>query len=354
MISAEAFRALVSGQRKGFAASLLRGLLSCAELPYALAMRWRNRRFDRDARRVHPVSVPVISVGNLTLGGTGKTPAVIWLARWFRREGVRVSIVSRGYGQLQGGGNDEGRQLEACLPDVPHLQNADRVTAAETAIEELETQLVLLDDGFQHRRLARDLDLVLVDATEPFGYGHVFPRGLLREPLSGLRRADLVAITRANLVSDAERTALRQQLQGLTTAPIVEFGQRIASLLANDGQQDSIASLNGSPILAFCGIGNPAAFRQTLEALGAEIVDFRAFADHHPYDLDTMQSLAAWAASHPRARRIVCTHKDLVKVRVDRLGPLPVHAAMLDLEVLSGDEALDVRLRRILEQVPRD
>ena len=116
---------------------------------------------------------------------------VEWIARWFRRHNVRVSIVSRGYRAEEGGRNDEARELEQKLPDVPHVQNPDRVAAAQIAVEELETQLIVLDDGFQHRRLARDVDIVLLDALEPFGFEHVFPRGTLREPLAGLRRADV-------------------------------------------------------------------------------------------------------------------------------------------------------------------
>ena len=199
------FRALISGQRRGVQAAVLRGLLRAAETPYTLAVRWRNRQYDRGRKPVERVDVPVISVGNLTLGGTGKTPLVEWLARWFRQRGVRVTIISRGYGAEAGARNDEALELEQKLPDVPHVQNADRVAAAKMAIEEFDCQLILLDDAFQHRRIHRDLNIVVVDALEPFGFGHVFPRGALREPLSGLRRADMVVLSRADLVQPAER-----------------------------------------------------------------------------------------------------------------------------------------------------
>ena len=159
---------------------MLRLLLHAAEVPYALVVGWRNRRFDRHPERVFRVAVPVISVGNLTTGGTGKTPLVEWLARWFRAAGVRVTLISRGYAAEKGARNDEAMELEQRLPDVPHLQNPDRVQAARIAVEELDCQLIILDDAFQHRAIARDLDIVLIDATEPFGYGHLLPRGLLR------------------------------------------------------------------------------------------------------------------------------------------------------------------------------
>src|SRR5205823_9863977 len=129
-------------------------------------------------------------VGNLTLGGTGKTPCVEYVARYFRARGRRVVILSRGYG------DDEARLLADNLPDVPHLQGQDRVALADQAAKGWPADVLVLDDGFQHRRLARDLDIVLIDATEPWGYGRLFPRGLLRESPEGLRRADLVVLTR--------------------------------------------------------------------------------------------------------------------------------------------------------------
>src|SRR5262245_12493692 len=156
-------------------------------------MRLRNWLYDRGWKRTHRAAVPVVSVGNLTVGGTGKTPCVEFVARWFRERDRRVAILSRGYGST-GGANDEAMVLEENLPDVPHLQGADRVALAAAAVEELESEVLVLDDGFQHRRLARDLDLVLVDATNPWGHGAVLPRGLLREPASGLRRAGAVLL----------------------------------------------------------------------------------------------------------------------------------------------------------------
>ena len=128
-------------------------------------MRRRNGRYDRGQNKIARVGAPVVSVGNLTVGGTGKTPLVEWLARWFTSHGVKVAIVSRGYGSQAGKPNDEALELAHNLPDVPHLQNKDRVTAAQTAIDEKGSELVLLDDGFQHRRLYRDLDIVLLDAA---------------------------------------------------------------------------------------------------------------------------------------------------------------------------------------------
>ena len=206
-----AFRDLVSGQKRGVGASLLRTALGAAEIPYAWAMRRRNRRYDARRAAVHRVDAAVISVGNLTLGGVGKTPMVLWLAQWLSARSIPLAIVSRGYG-ARGEANDEARELAQRLPGVPHLQNPDRVAAAQEAIRRHAVRAIVLDDAFQHRRIARDLDIVLLDAFEPFGFGHVFPRGTLREPLEGLRRADLVALSRADALQPHDRAALRTQV----------------------------------------------------------------------------------------------------------------------------------------------
>jgi tetraacyldisaccharide 4'-kinase len=154
------FHELIRGERRGWWAAMQRGGLQLASVPYGGVVRLRNWLFDKGWKRSARPAVPVVSVGNLTLGGTGKTPCVEYVAKFYRRHDVRVAILSRGYGS-DNGRNDEAMVLEQNLPDVPHLQGADRVALAHVAVEELESQLVILDDGFQHRRLARDLDLVL-------------------------------------------------------------------------------------------------------------------------------------------------------------------------------------------------
>src|SRR3954469_6838642 len=215
MLRPSEFRDLVSGRRKGILATLARGVLRVVEVPYTIAVSIRNRRYDRGAAKVQNIGVPVITVGNLTLGGTGKTPMVKWLAQRFQNAGVRVAIVSRGYGAAEGKHNDEALELAQSLADVPHIQNRDRVAAARIAIHDFKSRLILLDDGFQHRRLGRDLDIVLLDALEPFGVEHVFPRGTLREPLTGLARAQVVCLSRADAISQSERDAIRRRVANI-------------------------------------------------------------------------------------------------------------------------------------------
>jgi tetraacyldisaccharide 4'-kinase len=345
LLSSTEFREIISGRRRGWQAAAWRTALAVGEGPYAAAVAWRNRRYDRGSAEVRRVSVPVVSVGNITLGGVGKTPLVEWLARWFRQRGVRVTLISRGYGAEAGARNDEALELEQKLPDVPHVQNPDRVEAAEMAIEEFECQLILLDDAFQHRRIHRDLDLVVLDALEPFGFEHVFPRGALREPLSGLRRADAIVLSRADLISADERAAIRRRVARYAPrAAWVEMRHRPRVLLAADGREESLDRLREATVAAFCGIGNPAGFRRTLEGCGCRVLDLREFPDHHPYTRQDLESLAKWAAAQNGAERIVCTHKDLVKIGETVLGPLPLWALVIGVEILAGQEELETLL----------
>lgn len=347
MLNPTEFRNLVSGRGRGLRAACLRAALGAIEVPYTLVVRWRNRRYDRHARLVHRVEVPVVSVGNLTLGGTGKTPMVAWLARQLRRRGVRVALISRGYGAEAGGVNDEALELERQLPDVPHLQNPDRVEAAELAIEEFGSQVILLDDAFQHRRIHRDLDIVLIDALEPFGFGRVFPRGALREPLSGLRRADIVVLTRADMLDQEARDEIRARVARLAPrAPWAEVMHAPEALLAAGGASEPVASLAGLAVAAFCGIGNPAGFRHTLNDCGCRIAAFREFPDHHAYSRDDIEDLASWS-QQAGASAVVCTVKDLVKIRLDHLGRLPLWALAIGIRFLSGQAEMEAKLAQI-------
>jgi tetraacyldisaccharide 4'-kinase len=342
-----AMHGLASGKRSGIAAGLLRGALSLAELPVAWYVRRKNRAFDEGRTPVHRVAAAVISVGNLTAGGTGKTPLVEYIARRLQAQGKKAVLISRGYGSARGKENDEARELAEKLPGVPHLQNPDRVAAARQAAQEHPGSVLILDDAFQHRRLHRDLDVVLLDALCPFGYEHVLPRGFLREPIEGLKRADAVVLSRANLIDDAARTAIR--LRVAQTAPGAIWAEAVHApqeLRSHCGASTPIETLRGRRVAAFCGIGNPAGFRRTLELAGAEIVAWREFADHCPYTAAQIASLEIWARDSA-ADLLVCTHKDLVKIPRDELGGKPVWALVVGLEFTAGEQALGDKLASV-------
>ena len=334
----DAYQALIRGERRGPLAAMARAGLRAASWPYGLAVWGRNRLFDRGWKAIHRAAVPVVGVGNLTLGGTGKTPCVEYVARFYRGLGVQVAIISRGYGAAAGR-NDEAMVLEENLPDVPHLQDPDRAAAAERAVEELESELLVLDDGFQHRRLHRDLDIVLIDATRPPQRDYLFPRGTLREPAGGLKRAGAIVLTRCDQVGAEAVAATRDWL-----------GRRFPGKPVATTEHRPVAAdeFRGKVVGAFCGIGNPAAFRRTLEDLGATVAAFRTFPDHHPYTRADVDDLRAWAGQLPADAVVATTQKDWVKLRVPGLAGRPLRAVAIGLAFRDGREAFDAQLRRVL------
>ncbi len=339
---AESFRRLVDGTDRGPGPALARLALAGLAVPYGLAIAARNAAYDRGLLAVIPPPVPVISVGNLTLGGTGKTPLVAWMARALWSRGLAPAIVSRGYGARPGERSDEAAELGLLLPGVVHVANRDRVAAARAAAQ-AGADAIVLDDGFQHRRLGRHLDLVAVDATDPFGCGRLFPRGLLREPLGGLARADAVILTRSTAVDAARRAAIRaaleQRCHGRLPAVWCEAAHRPAGLRQAGGATRPLDDLRGARCFGFAGIGNPAAFRATLASLGAEPVGFRAFPDHHAYTPADIEAVGE-AARAARAEAVVTTLKDLVKIGRDEINGLPLLAVEIAIDLLAGGDAL--------------
>ncbi|MCC6508966.1 MAG: tetraacyldisaccharide 4'-kinase [Pirellulaceae bacterium] len=301
--------------------------LRLLSLVYAAVMRLRNWGYDLGIFPVRSVDVPVICVGNLSVGGTGKTPMVAWICHHLRQQGVRVAIVSRGYGQLAHGTNDEALELELQLPDVPHLQNPDRYAAAQLAQDELDMQAIVLDDGFQHRRLGRSLDIVLVDACEPQMADWLLPAGLMRESWSGLRRAGVVVLTRSHLATAQRLAQLKQRVARYAPQAKCLTAAYQPDGLHGVGQNiPTLESLGGNRVLAFCGIGNPNSFFATLEQHSIELVDQRVYPDHHAYSAADVEQLQAWATSNAQCDYVLCTMKDWVKLQMPRLGRLPLLA----------------------------
>lgn len=340
-------RAFLDGTARGPAAALSRVLRRGAAVVYGVGVSFRNRSFDAGLRRARRVGAPVISVGNLTTGGTGKTPFVAWLARTLGELGARPAILSRGYGS-QGGPNDEALVLAQVLPNVRNYLGPDRVASAQKALREAAADVFVLDDGFQHRRLHRDLDVVLVDATDPFGGERLLPAGFLREPLRGLARAGYVLLTRADAIGAAERGLLAERLRRL--APGAGHGEvafRPTALVQADGRRLPLERIRGARVLAFCGIGNPRPFFDSLAGLGATVVQGVAFPDHHAYRDADLQRLSR-LASESRPDLVAATQKDLVKIRQAELGGVPLAALWIEAEWLGGEGEFLGRLREIL------
>jgi tetraacyldisaccharide 4'-kinase len=326
-----------------------RAILRALEPFYRLGVAARRRLYASGLLRLRRLPVPVISVGNLTAGGSGKTPMVEWIVSHLRRWGRRPAVVSRGYGALAKGlANDEARVLEANLPGVVLLADPDRAEAGWRAVEEHDADCIVLDDGFQHIRLRRDLDIVLIDALDPFGGDRLLPAGALREPATALRRAHVVVLTRADLVPDQDREALAARVAGLAPDALrVEAGSRLLSLdPVGRGAPQAPEWLGHKRVFAFCGLGNPWGFVRQLERLYPESLDAALLDDHCAYPLPLIESLAREAET-AGAEAVVMTQKDAVKIGDAWPGPATAFALNARIRIMSGSEAFHARLRDV-------
>jgi len=324
----------------------------------------RNSRFDSGRSDCYQAPIPVFSVGNLTTGGTGKTPLVRWICRNIRdRWGKRVGLLSRGYQKGESGFNDEALELEWSLPDVPHLQDPDRCAMSKIAVEEFESECLVLDDAFQHRKMGRNLDILVIDATNPFGFGYCLPRGLLREPVTGVRRAHAVVITRCDQVSSKAVQQIEAKIRqmGGEELVIAKAVHQPVGLIDSKGRRLPLTELQGKKVLGFCGIGNPKSFFSAVESCGASWIDTKVFPDHHLYQKSDIEGLAKWGEDwqeewDPTQGKddcqvfgILTTLKDLVKVAVPRLGMTPLWAVEIQLRFLEGEQQLLSKIQEVLE-----
>jgi tetraacyldisaccharide 4'-kinase len=349
-INQDRFMAIISGRRTDLRAGGARVLLRIASLGYGLVVRIRNTLCDWRILRSHRTNAIVLSVGNLTTGGTGKTPLVVWLCRRVREKGFACAILTRGYKTRKGELSDEPALLAAQCADVPVVVNPDRVAGAAEAIGRHGAQVLVMDDGFQHRRLAGALDIIAIDATSPFGFGRVLPAGLLREPISGLRRAHAVVLTRCDQVPEEALSRIegkiRQANRNLVIARSIHAPIAIRTAA---GMEVPLDQIRGKQVFAFCGIGNPQAFSQTLSRLGARIVGSRAFDDHYRYTPDDLKAVQDQARDR-QAALVLTTQKDWTKIAqsvpLEQTPPLAYLA--IDLQIASGEESLTALIDRIL------
>jgi len=287
-------------------------LLTPISWPYAAAVVARRRWWQSRARSLE---CPVVSVGNLTCGGTGKTPTVQMMVGDLKRLGFQPAILSRGYGSSGAvGGNDEYEVLAANLPDVPHYQGADRWACGRQAIDR-GADILILDDGFQHVQLRKDLDFVLLDALDPFGNGRLLPAGTLRESIGALRHADLVGITRTDLQAEDRVDELSASLaKRFPRLAQVRLRTETLDWRSLDDDTHGADAFRGRSVAAFCGIGNPDAFRRQLTLLGAEVRLWIPFADHHRYTSREIREVSE-RARECQVAAVVMTQKDVVKLR---------------------------------------
>jgi tetraacyldisaccharide 4'-kinase len=284
--------------------------------------------------------LPTLCIGNITTGGTGKTPASAYVARGLARRGRKPAVLMRGYKDQ---GLDEAAELNATLADLalpsPVIVNSDRLSGARLA-KEKGCDTVVLDDGFQHWRLKRDLDIVLIDATDPFSQHRLLPYGKLREHPRGLARAGALIITRSDCVSTGELSRLRGELAGFAPRAVIALARHAPKGLRALNAAPAAPRLKGLKLVAACGIGNPDAFRQTLNAVGAEICGFVAFSDHHRYAQSDVDALVEKVTALD-AHALVVTEKDSAKLVALKLPTgILVAALSVEFEVTDGEDAL--------------
>jgi tetraacyldisaccharide 4'-kinase len=316
-------------------------------------------------RRRHRLPCAVVSIGNLTLGGTGKTPLTMWVARWYQQQGWRVAILSRGYGARpaarlgvvssgQGplldwqAAGDEPFLLASSLPGVPVLIGKDRYHTGHYAYEQFGTEIVILDDGFQHHALQRDLDIVLIDASNPFGPGTLFPRGILREPLRALRRAHAIVLTRVEMATEALPTLCQRIRQWNQQQPIYRMATVVEALHQRDTHSVvDLGALRQRRGVAFVGIGNPQAFVSTLIQLGAEVVTLFVFPDHHPYTQEDWQTIVA-TVNKQRATYVVTTEKDAVRLAPSWHTSVPLYTLRIGVTFAASDPPFSHQLQALM------
>lgn len=331
---------------------------------FGAAVKARSAGYRNGFLKMHRVSAPVISVGNITVGGTGKTPLVQWLARRLADGGRRVCIITRGYGRENPNqrivvtdgekilcdiarSGDEAMMLAwSLLGKAVIVCDADRVSAAKWASEGLKSDVLILDDGFQHRRVARDLDIVTIDAMNPFGNGWLLPAGILREPVESLSRADCLVVTR---VSEKTAPELIDRIRKVTTAPILQSRtviRQIRSLGLTDGARET-EQLN-QPLAAFCAIGNAQAFFDQLREAAFEVTHQTAFRDHHNYSQSDVDRLTQQATTNG-AQALITTAKDAVKLQSLRFD-LPCYVAEIEVEISESATLLTLIEQAIIKK----
>jgi tetraacyldisaccharide 4'-kinase len=329
---------------------------------YRGALGARNWLYARGILKPRRLDRPVVSVGNLTVGGTGKTPAAMLAVETLTSLGHRPAVVSRGYGRRSTGvcvvadtasirldpddAGDEPFLLARRLPGVPVVVGADRSDAARVAIERFGVTAIVLDDGFQQRTLAKDLDVVMARAERPWGNGRLLPAGPLREPLSALGRAHLVVATAAAPLGGAPevREAAARYAPGV---PVL--GARYVAAEAWDAARMAPIPLDrvaGTRVLAFAGIGFPAGFRRTLVDLGVDVADVITYHDHHPYALRDVAALGE-RADRLGVDALVTTEKDWVRIRGVRLPARPVWVVSVRLALVEGEAAWRAAFERV-------
>jgi tetraacyldisaccharide 4'-kinase len=347
-------KAVIQSQSNRPSHIALRALLRLASWPYALITGCRNRAYDWGLLRQHRAQGAVISIGNIVAGGTGKTPTTIMLAaalspyyptailsRGYRSEAEKLPLPTLVDVQKHSANfcGDEPLLIAKRLPEVSVFVGKNRIAATHMAVEK-RCQIMILDDGMQHRRLRRDLEIVVMDASDPFGKGFLLPRGLLRESLRGLRRADYIIVNHAKV---EELPQLQQRLAPFTPAPLIATAMELSHV--RRFPNDTIDTIRNKKVGLYCGIANPVHFRQMLQKQGATIVNEWVIGDHMAPQEDQLLRFMI-ESQRLGAEAVICTEKDRVKLAEDIECPLPILWTEAELRIIAGEEHWHALLKR--------
>jgi len=340
-MEAPTIRNAIAGRNDGLASLAGQTVARAAVWPYSGFMRLRRLAYHRGILPSRNADAPVICVGNITTGGTGKTPMVAWVVRQLAEAGMNPAVLTRGYKAVSGK-SDEAELLREST-GVQVVVDPDRIAGARTA-RAAGADVLVMDDGFQHMRLRRDMDIVLIDAMNPFGYGCCLPLGRLREPLSALRDADAIVITRSDTVIPEMVNALSDRLAELAPRASVHLAaHRTVGVIDPDGGRLPGEAIAGRKVLVFAGIGNPQAFITTVERLDAEPVGFCIFNDHQKYNPVLLGRLFE-KADGCGAELLVTTQKDYVRLAEFELQR-PVWQVVVEMEIVKGEAELVAGIR---------
>lgn len=352
----------ITTKQRGVIPIILRPPLMPLSWLYRTVIWIRNYCYTSGIFKQKRLPCTVISIGNIVAGGTGKTPAVAAIAKQLRNQGFQVAILLRGYKRhsseeitvVSDGKNrlcsreksgDEADMLARQLPNIPIIVGKQRYLTGKTALDRCKSDVLILDDGFQHRQLARDVDILTIDATQPYGTGALLPIGTLREPKTAIQRADIILLTRTDAIDTVDSKAELKQLAPKT--PILESAHQPTSLYwLNQTDEHSIMpieNLTGKRLLAVCGIGNPDAFVATLEKYNPEAVELLAFPDHHVYTESDLQKIHE-QKQQCEAEWVITTQKDEQKL-ASLFTELPIVVLAIELVITDREGVLKKALQ---------
>jgi tetraacyldisaccharide 4'-kinase len=340
------FRNLISGQTNSLAGKALRPFLSLAAAGYSAVINTRNFLYDKGLLKIHHPNAAVISIGNITAGGTGKTPLVIRLCNKISQPYI-PAILTRGYKAHQ---SDEVAVLVQNCPNAKIIVNPDRIKGSDEAIGKFGANVLIMDDGFQHRRLHRDLDIVTIDATNPYGFGKLLPAGLLREPLTCLKRADAVVLTRCNQVTDNDLARLEENLKSVNPNLLIARSIHNPTYAISSGNKKlGIAELKNKKIFAFCGIGNPDSFLNTIRQIGATLLGSKIYNDHYQYTANDINEIYE-QAERLKADFILTTQKDWAKITslASPKKDVPLAYLAIELKFITAEDKITQLIETVL------